>query len=56
MASKAALKQVLPVLTLGNLIAQIEKVNSRPGPRFDDVLHSHNDVELRLSDLKALVP
>ena len=36
-------------------IAQIEKVNSRPGTRFDDVLHSHNDIELRLSDLKALV-
>ena len=28
MASKVALKQVLPVLTLGNLIAQIEKVNA----------------------------
>ena len=28
MASKAALKQILPVLTLGNLIAQIEKVNA----------------------------
>ena len=28
MASKAALKQVSPALTLGNLIAQIEKVNA----------------------------